>query len=109
MTASFAERFCKQYGIPPERYVEEMLNRSLYPQARWFAWLVNFVYSDYFYVDRELIRDLGLLNRVEAMQRQFDEFHYQPVNRRFLRRQLRLRVSERRAVRIAREVMLPPA
>lgn len=97
---SFAETFCAQYGIPPERYAATVLRLTLYPHARWLAGADRLLA-----LDREFIAGVGRLTRWSAFPSEADRFQGRLENQRFLRRSLRLRVSVNRMRILFSEVM----
>ena len=97
---TFAEVFCQQHRIPPERYVSTMLSRCLHWRARMVAPLLRLWSSEYFAADCELIRGVGRLKTSAELFEELDHFKSHPSNRDFFRRKLKLRISQRRVARI---------
>ena len=93
----FAEKFCRHFAVPVERYESEMLRRSLYPHAR-LARLFAPAHS--FAADRGFVSTIGRLTRRRDLAGETVEFHDDPRNRQFWRRHGRLRVSMQRVHRL---------
>lgn len=94
--ATFAELYCQQRGIPPDRYLASMFWRCLHRRTWPLVRLIRMVAPDYFTADYDLIRDVGHLTRATGLTEDLADFHSHPYNRSFARRRLRLRVSVRR-------------
>ncbi len=92
MPLTFRERYCGHWNIPDEQFENHILDRVLYPPARWLRGLLKFL-PGYFSPDREFIRSLGLIRSRRLFQAEAGEFHTDPANRLLMRRWLRLRVS----------------
>lgn len=106
---SFAERFCTARKIHPAGYDEAVLRLTLRPVARVLRPILN-LNRDYFASDRELIRDVGRISRLEDFEAEAQDFSQNPYNRGLLHRVLRLRVSRRRLRALVRETLKgPPA
>jgi hypothetical protein len=101
-TATFAEKFCARHNLAPEKYDEAVLNRALYPVARWLR-PVLVLKANYFAADREFIRGVRRLTRSGNFDSEAQDFLYHPNNRGFLRRGLKLRVSVSRLSRLVRD------
>jgi len=100
--ATFAEKFCAKHAQPPEKYEEIVLRHSLYPAARLLQpGLV--LKANYFAADHAFIRRVGRLTRLGGFEAEVQDFLYDPNNRGFLRRELKLRVSARRLGRMVRD------
>ena len=106
---TFGEIFCERYHLPPESYIPEMLQRTLYPRARMVAPVIRLFVPGFFDEDRDFIRGVGLIRRMEALGDEVTEFHLHPRNRGFLRRALKIRVSCQRVSRVVGEVLDPGA
>ena len=104
---TFGEIFCERYHLPPENYIPEMLQRTLYPRARMVAPVIRLFVPGFFDADRDFVRGVGLIRRVGDLGDEVTEFHLHPRNRGFLRRALKIRVSCQRVSRVVSEVMNP--
>lgn len=94
MTVS--KEFCQRQGIPPERFETTAFRRALYPHARLLRGVVSFFQSDFFTIDRELVRAAGGAASSREFRLDEQEFHSHPENSNVLRRYLLLRISTRR-------------
>ena len=101
---TFAEKFCAQRGIHPEKFEEHVFRLSLRPAARRLRYLLALI-RGYFEADRELIRGAGRATRLVEIEGELLDFAHDPNNRGFLRRRLNLRVSRRRLHALARETL----
>jgi hypothetical protein len=93
MTLTFDEQFCSHYGGPLSRYQPELLARALHPAARWLRPLVLCFDPHFFDADMALIARLAQVTRVRDLILETRDFLDFPADDRFLRRQLRLRLS----------------
>lgn len=100
--ATFAEEFCARRNLAPEKYEEFVLNDSFYPAARLLR-PVLMLKADFFAADHEFIRRVGRLKRLGGFEAEVQDFLYDPNNRGFLRRVLKLRVSARRLRCVVRD------
>jgi len=101
---SFQDSFCGHFQVPPERYTQEILRRTLTPAARWLSPFLLLADRDYFSADRDFVHGVGALTRQGDFHAEAQDFRYHPGNRRFLRRALRLRVSAYRLRCVVAEV-----
>lgn len=102
--SSFAEKFCVQRGLDRKKYLDAVLQESLYPMARWLRPVLALRFG-YFEGDREFISGVGLLTRSRDFDAEAADFLDHPSNRWFPRRVLKLRVSTYRLRRIVREIL----
>jgi hypothetical protein len=102
MPETFQETFCAQYGVPPELYDATVLRLTLYPHARWLAEIAP---RPFLAPDRGFITNVGRLTRWQAFTGEAHAFQRHADNRRFWRRNLRLRVSVARMRVLFSEVM----
>ncbi len=96
MPPTFAELFCSQQGVAPGDFNRVVLRRSLYPQARLIARLVEGMEPDFFASDRDLVSAVGALRRARDFPAEVSEFIHHPDNRRPVRRHLKIRLSTSR-------------
>jgi hypothetical protein len=92
----FAERFCAQHRLAPERCQEEIFRRTLYPRARILAPLVRFFNAKHFAADRDLVQGVAQLRSRDKLADEIAYFRRHPWNRGFWRQTLHLRISVRR-------------
>jgi len=99
LMATFAELYCQQHGIPPQRYVVSMFWRCLHRRTWLCVPFLKLISPDYFSADHDLIRDVGRLTRADGLTEDLADFHTHPSNFGFARHRLRLRVSVRRVTK----------
>lgn len=87
---TFQVKVCRHFDVPRERYVETVLQATLYPHARW---LVSLAAEEFLEPDRMFIAEVGQLTRWRGFASEVWDFQRDERNRLFLRRVLRLRVS----------------
>ena len=105
MQERFAELFCRQHQLPPQRYQEAMLRSCLSRRAGILRPLLTLLSRRYFAPDYELILRVGLLMSPDALSDEIDDFLRHPANRGFLRSVLRLRLSTRQLRRLFNQLM----
>lgn len=103
---TFAVKFCRHFDVPAGRFDRELLQRSLYPHARWMSTLGD---NELLAVDRAFVRHVASLTRRRDLAGEVVEFQHDPRNRTFWRRHGRLRVSIRRMQKIFHAVWGPAA
>ncbi|MFZ4779658.1 MAG: hypothetical protein ACOYM3_30220 [Terrimicrobiaceae bacterium] len=109
MSQSFAEKFCATRKVHPAKFDEVVLRLTLRPMAGLLRPILN-LDRDYFASDRELIRDVGRITRLEDFEVAAQDFSHNPYNRGLFHRVLRLRVSRRRLRALVRDTLkAPPA
>lgn len=102
---TFSESVCEQFGLHPNQYENVVFQRCLYQNARFLLPLLQYCNPSFFAPDRDFIRRVGNVRQRAELTRELDEFYYHPRNAGWLRRRLSLRISCRRLVALAREVM----
>jgi ADP-ribosylglycohydrolase len=105
----FQSLFCERFGCPPEDYEERAFRKLLYWHARLFAPVVRTIKPDFFADDFEFIRYLG--NAVDVRQAKVDVLDFRDLDRkhwRLLHTGLRIRVSHRKARRLAFQLLGKP-
>ena len=98
----FKSLFCEKFKCPPEDYEERAFRLSLYPHARMLAPVIRAVYPGFFGEDIKFIRYLG--EAMDARQAKVDVMDFKDTDRknwRLLHSGLRIRVSHRKARRLA--------
>ncbi len=98
----FKSLFCKKFGCSPEDYEGRAFRMSLYWHARLLAPALRAIYPAFFQEDLKFIRYLG--EALDARQAKVDVLDFKDTDRknwRLLHSGLRIRVSHRRARRIA--------
>jgi hypothetical protein len=97
--------YCRTRGIAPSAFARELLRHSVYPQARPWLGLLTWLNPGHFDPDYEFIADVSGLRRRTDFGDAAESYLSHPHNRGFLRRQLRLRISVRRMLRLVNEVL----
>ena len=92
---NFSEKFCATRQVRPEDFEATVLRLTLRPTARLLRPLLD-LNPNYFAADREFIRGVGRISRLEDFGSEAEDFANNPYNCDFLHRALRLRVSRRR-------------
>jgi hypothetical protein len=94
--------FCEKFECSPENYEERAFRKFLYWHARFLAPVIRIVYPGFFLEDFKFIRYLG--DSVDTRQARVDVLDFKDINRkrwRMLHGSLRIRVSGRKASRLA--------
>jgi len=97
--------FCKRFNCTPEQYQEQAFRKCLYAHARPLAGILRVLDANFFFEDLKFIDALGVA--VDSKEVRADAANFNDVNRHgrgFLRTGWRLRVSGRKAMRMAREL-----
>jgi hypothetical protein len=90
---TLAEFYCEHHRVPSEQFESHLLQRCLYPRARWLKSVLNALDADYFAPDLELIRATGRLTRPGGFAAEVAEYNYDSGNSGRLRREWKLRLS----------------
>ncbi len=96
---TFAEKFCAQRHLAPEKYEAAVLRLTLHAPARVLRPVLALV-PDYFVADREFVRGVGRIRLLREFEGEAFDYAHDPLNRGWLRRGLRLRVSTRKMRRL---------
>ena len=102
---SFKSLFCEKYKCSPAEYEERAFRTVLYWHARLLAPLIRLVMPGHFQEDFKFIQYLG--NAADARQAKVDVLDFKDVDRkhwRLLHSTFRLRVSHRKARRLAFQI-----
>jgi hypothetical protein len=102
---TFSEAWKRAAPQSSAGFEEDVFWRSLYPHARGFARLMWRFWPGYFQRDLELIRRLAVVTSGQEVRFEVDNFRYQHPESGLFRRGLRLRVSGKRLINLARRVM----
>jgi hypothetical protein len=105
----FKSVFCERFGCSPEDYEERAFREFLYWHARFFAPVIRSIKPNFFLKDFEFIRYLG--NAVDVRQARVDALDFKDLGRqnwRLLHTGLRIRVSHRKARRLAFQLLGKP-
>ena len=108
-TNSFKSLFCERFGCPAEDYEERAFRQLLYWHARLLAPMVRVFKPDYFTEDFHFIRYLGEAR--DARQAKVDVLDFKDFERknwRWLHSGLKIRVSHRKARRLALQLLGRP-
>ena len=102
---TFAEKFCRHFNVPPDRFEKEVLRKALYPHARYLRRLL----PDYLRAaDRSFVAGVGRLRRRRDLAVEMAEFQRDARNQNFVRNRLRLRISARRMQHLVEAVWAEP-
>jgi hypothetical protein len=94
--------FCERFKCPPSEFEERALRRCLYLPAKLTAPLLRLYDQDWFKADLLFLRDLGNAKSWEQIMAELDAYHFREhLHPGFARMKLRLRVSARKANRMA--------
>jgi hypothetical protein len=94
--------FCERFGCAESEYAERALEMCLYPQAKFLAPLLRKVSPNFFSGDLQFLDYLGNTPNMREAQVEISNFSQgNQMRGSFLRERLRLRVSGRRAARLA--------
>src|SRR5580658_444359 len=102
----FKSLFCEKFGCSPEDYEERAFRKFLYWHARPLAPVVRAIKPNYFLEDFQFIRYLG--DAVDVRQARVDAQDYKDSERhhwRLLHTGLKIRVSHRKARRLAFQLL----
>src|SRR5579862_5449682 len=106
---AFKSLFCERFGCPPEEYEERAFRKFLYWHAKLLAPVVRLVNRDFFKDDFQFIRYLG--EAADSRQAKVDVLDFKDLDRkhwRLLHSGLNIRVSGRKARRVAFELLGKP-
>lgn len=104
---AFAGLYCEKHGIHPSAFTQHVFRRTLYPHARLIAWFIQRVSDDYFMPDLDFVHDVGQITKYREFTAAGMEYGYHPLNRGFLRRVLKIRISTELMQRLVRELIDP--
>jgi hypothetical protein len=105
----FKSRFCEKFKCSPEEYEEQAFRNFLYWHARFLAPVIRTVKPNFFLEDFNFIRYLG--DALDVRQARVDVLDFKDSDRkqwRLLHSGLRLRVSHRKARRLAFQLFGEP-
>jgi len=105
----FKSSFCEKFGCSPEDYEKRAFQMFLYWHARLLAPVLQTIKPDFFLEDFEFIRCLG--EAVDARQAKVDVLDFKDLfskHWRLLHSGLRIRVSHRKARRVAFQLLGKP-
>ena len=101
----FQSLFCERFGCPPSEYEERAFKQCLYSHAKLLAPVPRKLKPDFFAADFKFIRYLGEVSgscEAKANAADFQDANF--AGRSFWRTTLRIRVSGRKAARLARRL-----
>jgi hypothetical protein len=102
---TFSQAWQRAYPQSAADFEKDVLWRALYPHARIFASIMWRLWPAYFQRDLELIRRLVTVTSTEEVRFEVDNFRYQHPEFGLFRQGLRLRLSGKRLLNLARKVM----
>lgn len=95
------EIFCERFKCPPNKFEEKLFWMCVRPNVLWIAKICWIFYRRMFATDLEMLRQLGRTSTTRELRFELESFrHYHPP-RGFLRRELKVRVSGRRLLKVA--------
>ena len=97
--------FCKRFNCPPEEYAEQAFRKCLYAHAKPLVGILRVWNADFFFEDLKFMEAVGVA--VDPKEVRADAANFRDVNRHgrgFLRTAWRLRVSGRKAMRMAHDL-----
>lgn len=103
--ATFAELYCRHYGVAAKNFERSMFWRCLHRRAWPLVAVVRIFNRDYFAPDMELIRDLGRRTQATSLTEDIADYHSHPMNVGVLRHRLRIRISIRRVSKEAHRLL----
>jgi hypothetical protein len=102
---SFREAFCQRFACSPEEFEKRVLWRALYRRSLPLSALVYSWNQRFFDLDLRTIRQLGLARSSEEFRAEIESFRFESrMQRGFLKRTLRLRISGKRLMQLLEEV-----
>ena len=105
-TQQFQYLFCQRFGCQPSEYEARAFKECLYWHARFLAPIVRRVKPDFFEEDSRLVSHLGRATSLPEVDGEIQRFrHAGGKELSFWRMTLRLRVSSRKASRLAHELL----
>jgi hypothetical protein len=99
----FQTLFCERFGCASSEYQQRAFRACLYWHAKPFASVLRKLNPDFFKEDFEFIRYLGQTNGGREARANAADFR-DGARRSFLRNTLRIRVSGRKAARLAQKL-----
>jgi hypothetical protein len=99
---TFSERFCHLFQLEPKKFEATVFRMALYPQASVLGPVLRLLHPGFFEVDLELVRNVGLITDLKQFRNLAWDFSDHPANRTWLRRNLRMRLSTQRLLRLLR-------
>jgi len=104
-TRDLKSLFCERFDCPPAAYEKRALRKCLYLHARIISPFLNLLNTDYFERDRVFIDYFGKAKDLTEVAAEVAALHYQDLTEpRFARKALRIRLSARKASKLARRL-----
>ncbi|HWW02905.1 MAG TPA: hypothetical protein VNZ64_24610 [Candidatus Acidoferrum sp.] len=104
-TQQFQELFCQRFNCSPSEYEERAFRVCLYWHARWLAPVLRKLKPDLFAEDFKFIRYLGASTGLSKAGLDLLDFRHVNLGKRsFWRISLRIRLSSRKASRLAQQL-----
>ncbi|MGH7969944.1 MAG: hypothetical protein ACREIC_14575 [Limisphaerales bacterium] len=109
MSVGVQNVFCERFGCPEKEYEEQAFKRCLFWHARLLAPTLRFLHPAAFEYDLKFIRFLGAASDWQEAKTDVNNFHVLNDGKpSFWREALRLRVSGRKASRMAHQLFSSP-
>ena len=101
---NFCELYCDRFQCSPMEFDDDVFWRCLHPRARLWAHLIRMVNRNYFATDIELIESVGDLTDLDQMDSEVMLFRYHRPAKGFWRGKMRVRISGRRLLGLAKDL-----
>ena len=105
MTPTVLDSYCRLHAIDESDFAADLLNRTLYPQARLLRPILQWFVHNPFAVDLTYLDCVGRIRSSKQLADETFDFHNQSANRRFLRRVLHFRVSVKKVNRLVKPLL----
>lgn len=103
--SNFREAVCQKFGCSVESYADTVLSHCLYSHARIPAILLKTLDPEYFRTDYKLIDELGHCTTARQAKSRVNHYRFYGSADTFLARRLRIRVSGRRILELAADLL----
>jgi hypothetical protein len=109
LESTFKALFCRRYGCQPSDYEEFAFKYCLYGHARFIAPVIHLMSPNFFEQDFKFIGFLGASTSVKDVTETASDFHDKSNHvKGFWSRSLKLRVSGRKAIKLAHALFSEP-
>ncbi len=95
------EIFCENFKCPVDKYEERLFWMCLRPNVIPLARIIWILHRNFFFNDIEMLRQLGRTSNTRELRYEIESFRHSNPPRGFIRRDLKVRVSGRRLLKIA--------
>jgi hypothetical protein len=106
MKQSFRSLFCEAYGCAPDEFEQRLFQRCLYRPIVPVAWIILRVSPAFFREDLVFLREVGAATSRSEVVGELNRFYGRNIrDRNWLRKQLAIRVSAKRVLRVYRSLL----